>query len=299
LGALCNGDDQLHSPSEEKGWRESYYFNFVDIKNGISGFTTIGLMPVIQRREFVFAIFHGGRRIAHFVESAGPFDPSKSNPLSDGIVTYEQVAPMKRWRLAFSKGDAEADLLWEGRFPAFPFGACSGTSWDGHFEQSGSVSGTVRIAGRTIHVKGLGQRDKSWGPRDWHISSWFALHAQFRGISIGLRRDDVGASSVLSGGISSPAGHIPIASMELQTVCGDDGAPKGATSRIAGSDGKAYTLHSELIHPCSFVKFSRPFPGGRTDLFEAMAVHRCDELGEEGTGLLEWLFTSRDAGGKG
>jgi len=30
-----------------------------------------------------------------------------------------------------------------------------------------------------------------------------------------------------------------------------------------------------------------------------MAVHRCDELGEEGTGLLEWLFTSRDAGGKG
>jgi hypothetical protein len=33
-------------------------------------------------------------------------------------------------------------------------------------------------------VKGLGQRDKSWGHRDWHIESWHALHTQFDSLSI-------------------------------------------------------------------------------------------------------------------
>ncbi len=50
LGLLGTDDDPLHSPSEEKSWRESYYFNFVNDSHGISDFVTIGLMPVLYRR---------------------------------------------------------------------------------------------------------------------------------------------------------------------------------------------------------------------------------------------------------
>ncbi len=293
MGRLEINDDQLHIPSGEKGWRESFYFNFVDLPNGISGFTTVGLMPSLQKREFVFALFHEGRQTLHFAEPSEPFGVPGTNPLSDGIVTYEQIESLKKWRLRLSNDGAEADLLWEGRFSPFQFGGCSGTSWSGHFEQSGIVTGTVKIGGARFQVKGLGHRDKSWGPRNWHIDSWFALHAQFSSFSIGLRRDFTGQSFALSGGISSAESHVPIASMELQTEYDETNIPKSARSRVVGADGHSYTLESAIISPTSYVRFTKQFPGGKTDLFEAMSTHRCVESGEEGTGLLEWLSTIR------
>lgn len=293
MGVLEIDDDRLHTPSGDKGWRESFYFNFVDLKSGISGFTTIGLMPALKKREFVFAIFHGDRQTLHFAEPKGPFESSGTEPLSDGTVTYEELEPMKKWRLRLSKRDAAADLIWESRFPPFQFGGCSGTSWSGHFEQSGIVTGTVELGGAHLKVEGLGHRDKSWGPRDWHIDSWFALHAQFRNSAIGLRRDFTGTSFSLSGGVLSAESSIPIASMELQTEYDIDKIPRSARIRITCSDGRTCTLESALINTSSFVRFTKQFPGGRTDLFEAMATHKCVESGEEGTGLLEWLFTAK------
>lgn len=293
MNKLRIDDDQLHVSSGGESWRESYYFNFVDLKNGLSGFTTIGLMPTINKGEFVFTLFYNGQRMVYFVESTISFEPIKNNLiLSNGNLTYEQLSPMKKWRLHFCKDSTLADLIWEGRFPPFSFGIGSGTSWIGHFEQSGLITGMVKVDGTIIPVEGLGQRDKSWGPRDWHIDSWFALHAQFRSISIGLRRDCSGGSFTLSGEISDARGHVKIASMDLQTEYSDN-VPQRATSKIIGLDGKTYTLHSEFISSTSFVKFSKPFSRGRTDLFEIMAIHKCDELNEIGTGLLEWLFTNK------
>lgn len=294
LNGLEIEDDQLHIPSEDKRWWESYYFNFVDLRHGLSGFTTIGLMPILGIGEFIFALFYNNRRTVYFVESPTSFEPERTNPiLSNGNLTYEQLSPMKKWHLSFRGDNVTADLIWEGRFLPFPFGVGSGTSWIGHFEQSGKITGVIDVDGISMPVDGLGQRDKSWGPREWHIDSWFALHAQFRNVSIGLRRDRIGQSCILSGGISKICDHLQVASMRLRTGYDDNNVPKSATSKIVGSDGRTYTLHSKFANSTSFVKFTRPFPGGRTDLFEAMAVHRCDELDEVGTGLLEWLFTRK------
>ena len=81
--------------------------------------------------------------------------------------------------------------------------------------------------------------------------------------------------------------------MDLETGFTDSAVhvPVRATTRVHGVDGSRYTLHSSLISPTSFVRFSRPFPGGTTELFEDMAVHECEELDKRGTGLMEWLFT--------
>jgi hypothetical protein len=62
-------------------------------------------------------------------------------------------------------------------------------------------------------------------------------------------------------------------------------------TRIIGVDGTEYNLQSELINPKSFVRFEREFTGGKTELYEGMAVHTCKELDGTGTGLIEWLFT--------
>jgi hypothetical protein len=294
MSDLSDADEYPHAPSERPDWRESYYFNFVDLDSGISGFTTIGLLPNLGKREFVFTLFRGEKRELYFVEPEGRVANDLVKQLSDEHLSYELLKPFKEWRIRFAAKNVTADIRWKARFAAFNFGGGSETSWSGHFEQSGIFEGAVDLPGQSsFRVKGLGQRDKSWGSRDWHIESWYALHAQFDSLSIGLRRDIVKGTAHVSGAITSSSGHVAIASVELDTKFADalNRVPVGATTCIHGVDGSCYTLRSKLISPASFVRFSRAFPGGNTELFEEMAIHECEELGKEATGLTEWLFT--------
>ncbi|MCX8183060.1 MAG: hypothetical protein N3F08_01370 [Crenarchaeota archaeon] len=286
-------DEENHRPSERKDWRESYYFNFVDLENMVSGFATIGLYPNLPKREFVFAVFHSGERHLYFKEHETPFSIETLQCLDDGCLRFQMVEALKSWRIFFSSPELEAEFLWASRFPAFNFGRGSGTSWEGHFEQSGTVLGKIRIGGVEKSIWGYGQRDKSWGPRQWHIDHWYAFHAQFRDFSIGLRMDTVKGVTTFSGGVSRVGGSIPVLSVETKAeYSGGSDIPAGAFTRILCQDGKEYVVHSKLLSPSSFIKFTRRFPGGTTELVEAMAVHRLEENGETGSGLLEWLSTS-------
>lgn len=285
-------DEKNHAPSDRKDWRESYYFNFVDVENGMSGFTTIGLLPQASKREFVFALFHRDKRHFYYQEPTSQVRFDSMEALNDGHLSFELVEAMKEWRISLASGDLKADIRWKGRFPPYSFGECSGTSWEGHFEQSGAVTGTIQMGDMTLSLNGFGQRDKSWGSRNWHIDQWYALHAQFREFSIGLRHDTVEGKAIVSGGVSSVSGNTPVNRVDVETEYGTDpGMPLGATTRIGCSDGREYVLSSRFVSPLSFVKFTRHFPGGTTELLEAMAIHRLEETEEVGTGLLEWLFT--------
>ncbi|MHA2182725.1 MAG: hypothetical protein ACXAAH_14995, partial [Promethearchaeota archaeon] len=55
--SLKKEDEYLHTPTKELKWRESYYFNWVDLDSEISGFSTIGIVPNENKREFVFLLF--------------------------------------------------------------------------------------------------------------------------------------------------------------------------------------------------------------------------------------------------
>ena len=291
---LLDTDEYAHTPTERRDWRESYYFNWVDLDTGVSGFSTIGLLPKDSKREFVFALFNNGERDIYFVEPEGEVPPDFHMSLSDGVLSYVLVEPFKEWRIRYKGKKIDASIEWTGRFPAYDFGQGSGTSWEGHFEQSGHVRGTIIFSdGRTIEFDGLGERDKSWGSRDWHIENWYALHAQFDEMSIGLRLDTVKGKIHPSGGISTVDGHSPIVRVDLETIYHNEQPrlPAGALTKVFGEDGSCYTLRSSMISPTSFVRFTREFPGGSTELFEEMAVHECLELKSQGSGLLEWLFT--------
>jgi len=290
---LTDKDEYAHTADEEPDWRESYYFNWVDLDTGISGFSTIGLLPNTRKREFVFALFHGYEREVYFQEPEGAFSDDFSESLTDGTLTYKLIEPLKEWQIIYNGDKMKADIHWPARFPAYDFGSGSGTSWAGHFEQSGAPYGTIEFPdGKIVKIKGYGERDKSWGSRNWHIESWFALHAQFDDVSIGLRRDEVKGKAHSSGGISKIDGHEPIDVVHVATETHPEfGMPVGSKTRIIGTDGTEYNLRSKMITPKSFVRFEREFPGGKTELYEGMAVHTCKELETTGTGLIEWLFT--------
>jgi hypothetical protein len=289
---VTENNEYAHEANERPDWRESYYFNWVDIDSGISGFSTIGLLPNTKKREFVFVLFYDQEREIHYNEPSGSFSDDLSESLNDGILSYKIVAPLKEWHIHYIGKNLRAKIAWPSRFPAYNFGSGSRTSWEGHFEQSGAPHGTIEFSdGRTVQIEGLGERDKSWGVRDWHIESWFALHAQFDDISIGLRRDVVKGVAYSSGGISNAKGHVPVRSVDLATESHESGMPIGAKIRILGMDDSVYNLQSNPISPKSFARFAREFSGGSTELYEEMATHKCRELGASGTGLLEWLYT--------
>ena len=293
LSEVTESDEYAHTADEEPTWRESYYFNWVDIDAGISGFSTIGLLPNTKKREFVFTLFHGYEREVYFRVPEGAFSDNLSESLSDGILTYKLIVPLKEWQILYNGEKLKANIRWQARFPAYDFGGGSGTSWTGHFEQSGTPYGTIEFQdGTVVQIKGYGERDKSWGSRDWHIENWFALHAQFDDISIGLRRDEVKGKTHPSGVISTIDNHEPIRKVDVATETHPEfGIPVGSKTRVEGMEGTVYNIRSKLITPKSFVRFEREFPGGSTELYEGMAVHTCKELDGTGTGLIEWLFT--------
>lgn len=296
--SLTPKDDYPHLPDEKLEWRESYYFNFVSRDNKTSGFTTIGILPNQEKAEFILALFCDDKQTLYFKEQKTPEQNQYRDFLSDNTLAYKLVEPMKRWKIDFANENLDLHIQWKARFPAFDFGKGSGTSWIGHYEQSGFVKGEAKLSnGREILIDGYSQRDKSWGARDWHIEKWFALHAQFKTYAIGLRKDTVNGISHISGGLSSAKKRTAASQVDLEITHekGDNKNPTGAFTTINYADGKVTTLHSRLVSPKSFVKFSRDFPNGSTELFEGMAIHEFAKTGEKGTGLIEFLFTQPKA----
>ena len=251
-------------------------------------------MPNQEKAEFVLALIHEDRQKLYFKEQKATINDQSSSLISDKTLTYKLIEPLQKWEIYFFDDDLELHIQWSARFPPFDFGKGSGTSWTGHFEQSGIIRGEAKLSdGNRIMFEGYGQRDKSWGPRDWHIENWFALHAQFETCAISLRRDAVNGLLHVSGGISSASKQSTASQVDLEIIRGkgDHKSPTGALTTIHFEDGNSTTLKSKLISPESFVKFSRNFPKGATELFEGMAIHELSATGEIGTGLIEFLFT--------
>lgn len=292
--SLSIEDDALHLQSSERSWRESYYFNFVDEERGISCFATIGIMPNLKIREFVFAIFYKNKKKIYYNELKSSMPVDLNEILSDGKLCFKLERPLKQWQIFYYDPEVSVDLSWDSRSPPIDFGEGSGTSWLRHFEQPGKVRGKMRLAdGTSIEIDGLGQRDKSWGPRNWHIDGWFAMHAQFNELSIGLRRDTVGSISKTSGYILSGNEIVAISDLKLETIFSKatNRMPVGAKTVIYGSDGSKYSLVSKLMAPNTYAKFERDFGQSVTELYEEMAIHECSGLKGRGTGLIEWLIT--------
>ncbi|MBS7268697.1 MAG: hypothetical protein KIH10_07690 [Candidatus Freyarchaeota archaeon] len=294
--SLMDSDELLHRPDERQKWRESYYFNWVDAENNVSGFTTIGILPNEKRREFVFLLFVDDKMEVHYQEPPlETYVDDINKMLTDNILTYQLVKPFQTWKILYTTPKLEFKLRWETRFPTYDFGRDSSASWHGHFEASGKVNGTIKYSdGTKRSFKGYGQRDKSWGYRDWHqFDKWYATHIQFQDWSCAFRKDHTGSRIDLSGSMSTKKGNTPLARVEIETINDNDQfqTPLTSTYYITDIKGNSYTVKSKLLGKNTYLRFARNFQGGYTELFEQMVIMECKETGEVGTGMTEYLRT--------
>ncbi|WXG42109.1 MAG: hypothetical protein WED07_15320 [Candidatus Freyarchaeum deiterrae] len=293
---LTGSDELLHQPDNRLKWRESYYFNWVDAEDNVSGFTTIGILPNEKKREFVFLLFIDDEIEIHYLEPPlEKYEKDINESLTDNSLTYQMVEPLQTWKILYMCPKLEFNLSFKTRFPTYDFGKDSSASWHGHFEASGKVKGYIKFEnGTKRNIIGFGQRDKSWGYRDWHeFDKWYATHIQFKDWTCAFRKDYRGNRAALSGYIATKKGTTPIAKAEIETVNDNDPfqTPLTSTYHITDTKGKTLTAKSRLLGKKTYLRFARNFSEGYTELFEQMVIIESEETGEVGTGMTEYLRT--------
>ncbi len=289
-------DDLLHKPDETLKWRESYYFNWVDIGNKISGFSTIGIVPNEKKREFVLVLFFDNKAVFYYREpKLENYVKDINFMLKEKKLAYNLIKPLQTWEIIFNSRKLKFKLTFESRFHLFNFGLDSSASWNQHFEGSGIISGSIKFKDGTIKkIHGYGQRDKSWGYRDWHqFDKWFAGHFQFKKWSLGFRKDYYKNKIDLSGYIGDKNGNIKITQLEIKTTYDTDQfkSPIMSTYFFTDAKGNSFNIRAKRIERKSFVRFAREFQGGHTELFEQMMIVEDLDTGENGTGMMEHLRT--------
>jgi hypothetical protein len=186
-------DDGRHEPTDELLWNESWYFDFVDAEGGFGGWVRLGLIPN-QDTAWINVLFCGPDMptiaLTDF-HAEMPVDLSEIR--GDGVeLGLWPGEPMQSYRVTASgSGHAHDDpaALLRGE-SGRPVAVTMDLTWTTvgtpyqyritpRYEIPCTVTGTVTVGEQQYRVESVaGQRDHSWGVRDWWSMNWVwsALH---------------------------------------------------------------------------------------------------------------------------
>jgi hypothetical protein len=181
-------DERAHPPGPENHWGESWYFDFVSADGALGGYVRLGLYPNLDRAWYWACVVGEGRPLTTVIDHHVPLPrPGSLEIRSEGLWADHTVeTPFDHLTLgceAFAvqvddpaevygdlRGDRAPlgfDLEWEtvgsGAYP-YP-----GTT---RYEIPCRVHGEILVGDERIELDGIGQRDHSWGVRDWWQFDW-------------------------------------------------------------------------------------------------------------------------------
>jgi hypothetical protein len=182
-------DERTHTPADDPLWGESWYFDFARPDGSLGGYVRIGLYPN-QGKAWYWACLVGEDRPPLMVvdhEAGLPSTPGSRQIRSSGLwADHTCEEALERWSLgceAFALQVEDPRELYrdEPRGDRVPFGFELEWESDGRpfrytitdrYEIPCRVHGEVLVGDETIEVEALGERDHSWGVRDWWIFDW-------------------------------------------------------------------------------------------------------------------------------
>jgi hypothetical protein len=293
-------DEGRHEPSGEPLWNESYYLDFTTADGTLGGYVRIGLYPALGVAWYWGCVVGEGRPLVTVIEQEAPL-PSRSTSLevrSEGLwcdhtveEPYEHFTlgleafgvsvddPAEVYRDGGMRGDRTAlgfDLEWETDGGVYPYPGVT------RYEIPCRVHGEILVGDERIELDGHGQRDHSWGTRDWWSFGWVwtagRLDDGTRFHASDIRIPNV---DVKFGYVVPPAGelrHVP--GFETTEELGAEGFP--TTARMALDD-----LRMDVT-PLHFSPVRLDAPDGRVSRFPRALCRFADDGGRSGYGWTEW-----------
>ena len=298
-------DEGAHPPGAEPLWSESWYADFVDEGQAVGGWFRLGVMPN-EKIAWINALLCGPDISTVAVSDfrvALPGDPSAVT--TDAIeLTHAATEPLQSYRVrlrgrgeafddpsALLRGEAgrpvevAMDLVWTTAGTPYLYRLTP------RYEIPCTVSGTVSFDTSTIEVAGVaGQRDHSWGVRDWWSMDWVwsALHLHDGTHLHGVDLRIPGMPPMGVGYIQPPAAPL----IELQGVTaretfGDTGLP--ATTELTLTPGGLTATVQVLGHAPVLLTST----DGRVSQFPRAWATVTTADGRAGVGWLEWNRSQR------
>jgi hypothetical protein len=167
-------DERLHPVEHDsEHWSDSLYFNAWDPASGVFLMTRMAVLANQQEATAGLLVWRDGAlHHGYGRDHEGPA-PGDWDVMEIGGLAYRMEQACRRWtvRLDDPDNDSRAHLTWDGFTRCFPYDLNptplpKAVAW-GHYEQTCRVTGDLVVRGERIRFDGLGQRDHSWGFRDW------------------------------------------------------------------------------------------------------------------------------------
>jgi hypothetical protein len=251
-------DEQIHAIGSDPHWQESFYFNWADLEQRAFTLARIGFRFHQQRIDGLIVSIRDGEpelvypaaNLSH-QGSWDDQDPERGMRSRGFTVTMEE--PLRRWRLRL-EGRNSMDVVFEAHTPPFDYHAegrrLAATMTGEHFEQTGSATGWTNFKGRRFEISSLGQRDKSWGARDWsRVEGWNWISAQFgRDLSFNLMQSFEDGQCFDNGFFFQDGENHAIESLEIRYRWGEK-SHRPSAARIHALDSRRceHEIHAEAL----------------------------------------------------
>jgi hypothetical protein len=277
-------DEDLHLVEPGQLWGESYYYDFVSADASLAGYVRIGLYPNWGRAWYWACVVGPDRPTVMLVDNLGtlptgsPRDGSGSMSFAGGGYEGKQeiLEAGNSVRVALDAGEFGLDLTWRTVGGVYPYGNTT------RYEVPCEVAGELVVDGRRSACTGFGERDHSWGERDWWSMSWlWAAGRTGAGSAFHVVQPNLGLAFDWPGFICTPDGVLqPREGSCASTVFDGDGVP--VRSRITVGD-----LETEAV-PVAFAPVDLVSPDGRTATFRRALCRFSTPGARDGFGWVEW-----------
>ncbi|MGV9775541.1 DUF7064 domain-containing protein [Streptosporangium sp. NPDC003464] len=295
---LSEADEGTHPAGGERLWSESFYFDFAAEDGSLAGYVRLGLYPNWDRAWYWACLVGRDRPLVLLADDCAPLPTSGLTVRGrDYRATHETTAPMRSTRLTLEAGAAAVledptwaydvpggaprtslkfDLEWETVGGVYPYGFVP------RYEIPCRVAGVIRVGGEEIPFAGHGERDHSWGERDWWTVSWLWSSGRLDdGTFFHGMRANLGAELSWPCFTVSPEGVLGHREgFTAATEFGEHGLP--VLSRLA-VPGAPMT-----VTPVAFAPVGMTSPDGEPARFPRALCRFEAEDGRRGHGWTEW-----------
>ena len=296
---LTAADEGLHPAGPELLWNESYYFDFAAPDGSVGGYVRLGLYPNWDRAWYWACIVRPGAADGARGGQRGRAACAGEHPAADGLghaPARRSPSPLRLARISLDGTGAllpdpaaayadlrsaeqvrlGLDLEWRTVGGVYPYKDLP------RYEIPCQVSGTVRVGDETISIAGWGERDHSWGERDWWQISWLWSSGRLDdGTAFHGMQANIGFAIGWPSFAVTPGGELShLSGFAAQTDFAPDGFPAQSRLLLPGAPMRAV--------PLAFAPVAMTSPDGRVSHFPRALCQFTADDGRTGYGWTEW-----------